>query len=96
MSQAHAKAGEGENRHVTGQQLCQGLRELALARWGRMARTVLRRWNITSTMDFGHIVYAQIELGQLQKVEEDSIDDFKNVYDFETAFESEYRIPSHS
>ena len=41
----------------------------------------------------GQIVYAQIEMGEMQKVDEDSIDDFKNVYDFETAFESHYRIP---
>jgi uncharacterized repeat protein (TIGR04138 family) len=96
VAHAHASAGPNESRHVTGQQLCQGLRELALARWGRMARTVLRRWNIISTLDFGRIVYEQIDAGQMQKVDEDSIDDFKNVYDFETAFESDYRIPSHS
>jgi uncharacterized repeat protein (TIGR04138 family) len=84
------------NRHVSGQQLCEGLRELALAKWGRMARTVLRRWNITSTLDFGRIVYSLIEAGQMQKVEDDSLDDFKNVYDFKAAFETEYRIPGQS
>ena len=83
-----------ENRHVSGQQLCEGLRELALSRWGRLARTVLRRWDIHSTLDFGRMVYSLIETGQLQKVEEDSIDDFRNVYDFERVLERDYKIPS--
>jgi uncharacterized repeat protein (TIGR04138 family) len=89
----HAPA-KGENRHVSGQQLCEGLRELALAKWGRMARTVLRRWNLCCTFDFGRLVFSLIDKGQMQKVEEDTIEDFKNVYDFKTAFESDYRIPS--
>src|SRR5579871_1491968 len=50
--------GSKESRHVTGQQLCDALRELAAARWGRMARTVLGYWNIHSTFDFGRIVFA--------------------------------------
>jgi len=85
-----------ENRHVSGAQLCEGLRELALARWGRLARTVLHRWNIQSTLDFGRIVFSLIDAGQLQKLDEDSIEDFRDIFDFETALEADYRIPSHS
>jgi uncharacterized repeat protein (TIGR04138 family) len=80
------------SHHVTGQDLCEGLRDLALAQWGRLARTVLRRWNITSTLDFGRMVFALVDAGLMQKTEEDSVDDFRNVYDFRTAFESEYQI----
>ncbi len=83
------------NRHVSGQQLCEGLRELALSKWGRMARTVLLRWNITSTLDFGKIVFSLIESGQMQKLDDDTLHDFKNVYDFKTAFETAYLIPHH-
>ncbi len=96
QSHGSQKPGAKECRHVSGQQLCHSLRELALTRWGRLARTVLNRWNITSTMDFGRIVFSLIETGQMQKLDEDTIDDFKNVYDFKTAFESDYRIPSQS
>jgi len=81
------------SRHVTGQDLCEGLREFALAEWGRLARTVLRRWNVTSTLDFGRIVFAMVDGGLMQKTEEDSVEDFRNVYDFRNAFESEYQIP---
>jgi uncharacterized repeat protein (TIGR04138 family) len=80
------------SRHVTGHDLCEGLREVALAEWGRLARTVLRRWNITSTLDFGRMVFAMVEAGLMQKTEDDSIEDFRNVYEFRTAFESEYQI----
>lgn len=80
-------------RHVSGQQLCEGLREFALTRWGRLARTVLRRWGINSTYDFGRIVFALIAASMLQKTDEDEIDDFREVYDFRTAFEAGYQIP---
>ena len=82
------------NRHVSGEQLCEGLREFALNRWGMLARTVLRRWNITCTLDFGRIVFALIQIGHMQRTPDDSLDDFENVYDFKTAFESGYRIKS--
>lgn len=80
------------SRHVSGQDLCDGLRELALAQWGRLARTVLRRWNITSTLDFGRMVFALVDAGLMQKTEDDSVDDFRNVYEFRAAFENEYQI----
>ena len=82
------------NRHVSGQQLCHGLREFALAQWGLLARTVLRRWNITSTLDFGRIVYALVDNGRLSTTEGDTVEDFRSVYDFPSAFESGYRIES--
>ena len=82
------------SRHITGQDLCEGLREVALTEWGRLARTVLRRWNITSTLDFGRIVFAMVEGGLMQKTDDDSIEDFRNVYDFRVAFEVEYQIAS--
>jgi uncharacterized repeat protein (TIGR04138 family) len=81
------------SRHVTGQDLCEGIRTFALNQYGMLARTVLRHWNITTTLDFGRIVFALIEAGQMQKTDDDTIDDFRNVYDFKTAFELDYRIP---
>ena len=87
------KSAPKASRHVSGQQLCEGLRDYALEQWGFLARTVLRRWNITSTVDFGRIVFALIEVGQMQKTDEDTLDDFKDVFDFRTAFENAYAIP---
>jgi uncharacterized repeat protein (TIGR04138 family) len=83
-----------EARHVSGQQLCEGLREYAWQQWGRMATTVLRRWNITCTFDFGRIVYEMVDCGIMRTTDGDSVEDFRRVYDFESALESEYRIES--
>jgi uncharacterized repeat protein (TIGR04138 family) len=95
VQRVHGEGSDPETgRHISGQELCEGLREYALARWGLLAGTVLKRWGITATMDFGRIVFVMIEHGMLQKTDHDTIDDFRNVYDFRTAFESKYQIPS--
>ncbi len=84
--------GPEAGRHISGRDLCMGLREYALQKWGYLARTVLRRWNITSTLDFGRIVFALVEHHHMQKTEEDTLADFRQVYDFHTALEHDYRI----
>ena len=80
-------------RHITGQQLCHGLRELAIDQWGYLAQTVLRTWNITETADFGRMVFILVRHGAMTTTPEDTLDDFRNVYDFTKTFESAYRIP---
>lgn len=84
------------SRHVSGQQLCEGLRDYSLMIWGMLARTVLKRWNITTTYDFGRIVFALVDYGHMAKTDEDTIEDFRNVFDFETAFEQGYKIECKS
>ena len=79
-------------RHVTGAQLCQGLRGLAQKRWGFLARQVLNRWNITSTNDFGQIVFLLVDNGWMQKQPHDCVEDFDNVFDFQEAFDRSYEI----
>ena len=87
VKQAHGDKGDlpPGQRHVTGQQICHALRELALERWGLLARTVLARWNLHSTMDFGHMIYLLIRHGLMGRTEEDSLEDFQDVYDFDEA-----------
>lgn len=80
------------SRHISGQQLCEGLREIAIERWGFMAQAVLATWGIHRTLDFGKIVFALIDAGLFQKQPHDTIDDFADVYDFRKAFVSDYRI----
>jgi uncharacterized repeat protein (TIGR04138 family) len=84
------------SRHVSGAQLCEGLREFAIMRWGFLARAVLRRWNVTRTEDFGRIVFTLVESGEMSKTDEDTVEDFNRVYDFATAFEAGYRIERRS
>jgi len=79
-------------RHVSGGQLCEGLRDLAIERWGPLARTVLSGWNIRSTRDFGEMVFFLIELGLMGRQDSDRIEDFDDVFDFDQAFGA-YDIP---
>ena len=76
-----------ESKHVSGQQLCLGLRDYAIERYGRLARTVLDHWGLRSTDDFGKIVFAMVEVGLMRKTEEDTLEDFSGVYDFDEAFD---------
>lgn len=75
-----------KGNHVTGQQLCEGLRQLALQRYGLLAPAVLHRWNVRTTIDFGVMVYAMIDRGELAASDNDNFDDFSNVFDFAHAF----------
>lgn len=75
------------SRHVSGQDLCLGLRDFALKEYGLLARTVLRRWTVTSCRDFGEIVFAMVDGGLMRKTEHDSIHDFQDVFDFSSAFD---------
>ena len=74
------------DRHVTGQQLCMGLREYAIQRYGLLARTVLECWRVQRTEDFGRMVFAMIDAGLLKQQADDSLEDFSSVYDFREAF----------
>lgn len=80
------------SHHVSGRDLCMGLRDVAWQRWGLLARLVLARWNILTTLDFGRIVFAMVEGDLLQKTHEDTLDDFRNVYEFLAVFDAQYGI----
>ncbi len=73
-------------RHVTGPELLDGVRQYALKEFGPMVMTVFDSWGIHSCEDIGHMVFNLIGAGIFGKTEQDSIEDFKNVYDFEEAF----------
>ncbi len=79
-----------EPRHISGRELAEGIRDLAIERFGPMARTVLEYWGVRSTRDFGDLVFALVDCGVLIKRPEDSPEDFVDVFDFEQAFERDY------
>lgn len=82
--------GLGHPRHITGRELAVGVRDLALERYGLMARSVLGHWGIHATEDVGCVVFALVEQGILVKQDEDRLEDFSGVFDFEEAFERSY------
>ncbi|MBR4124830.1 MAG: hypothetical protein IKR13_01385 [Victivallales bacterium] len=73
-------------QHITGQELCEGMRGLLIRDYGRMAADVLTAWNIEETADFGNIVYALVDIGLLSVSPNDSRTDFIDVYRFHDAF----------
>jgi uncharacterized repeat protein (TIGR04138 family) len=83
--------GQEEEHHVSGPQLLEGARDLALAEFGLMARTVFRAWGINATGDFGEIVFNLIAAGLMSKTERDDRRDFVDVYDLDEAL-GNYRI----
>ncbi len=81
--------GSPEGNHVTGQQLCMGLLDFAISRYGMLAPAVLERWRIHRTDDFGRMVFAMIDVGIMAKTPSDSIEDFRSVYDFGEVFSAD-------
>jgi uncharacterized repeat protein (TIGR04138 family) len=77
---------KGKVRHVSGQELLEGIRDYALEQFGPMAMTVLEEWGIHSCSHFGDIVFNMVEHGLLAKTEKDSRADFQSGYDFKEAF----------
>ena len=73
-------------RHVSGPELLEGLRQYALKEFGPMVITVFDSWGIRSSEDIGNMVFNLIGAAIFGKTEEDSIEDFRNVYRFEEVF----------
>lgn len=85
----------GESGHVTGQQLCEAVRQMANKSFGPMVPTVFEYWGIQRTDDFGEMVWNLIELGVFGRTETDTREDFKGVYSFDEAFVQPY-LPNSS
>ncbi len=79
-------------RHVTGPELLQGIREYAIEQFDGLAKTVLNYWGLFKTEDFGKIVFALVEVGILRKQPEDRLEDFKDVFTFEEAFDQGFHF----
>lgn len=87
--------GEGEGstrRHLTGQQLCEAIRQFANEQYGYMSKLVFNSWGIHTTSDFGEIVYNLIRIKEMRKSKADKRSDFDNVYDFDDAFQPVFEL----
>ena len=85
------------DRHVSVDQLLEGIRESALDHFGPLSRLVFEHWGIHSTEDIGEIVFDLVEGGLLNKQESDLKEDFANGFNFRDDFEDHYvpEIPWH-
>ncbi len=87
---------EGQERHITGQELLAGLREHARKSFGPLAAHVWRSWGLSSSLDWGRIVFLLVDEGLLRRQESDTLSDFEPGFDFEREFVEGYRpkLPS--
>ncbi|MBN2620060.1 hypothetical protein JXB22_03135 [candidate division WOR-3 bacterium] len=81
-----------KKRHVTGQELLEGIRELAVREYGLLAKAVFAHWGVKRTADFGNIVFNMVNAEILSKTDQDDIRDFENVYDFDEVFVTSYEL----
>jgi uncharacterized repeat protein (TIGR04138 family) len=81
---------QGTIRHISGQELLDGIRRYALQQFGPMTVTVFEDWGVKRCADFGEIVFNMVDSGLLAKTEKDSREDFQNGYDFAEAFQKPY------
>ncbi|MGA2180239.1 MAG: Minf_1886 family protein [Verrucomicrobiota bacterium] len=90
------KETRGQIRHVSGQELLNGIRQFALNQFGPMVMTVFEEWGVHNCRDFGEIVFNMVETSLLAKTEKDTRDDFQNGYDFTEAFRKPFWPQSKS
>ena len=83
---AGRQAAEGVGKHVTGQELLEGMRAHALHLFGPLGAHVWRSWGVRSTMDWGRIVFILVDSKLLNRQESDTIEDFRDGFDLDQAF----------
>ena len=76
--------------HVSGAELCGGVREYALQQFGPMVPTIFEAWGILTTRDIGEMVFNLIQTGAFSRSESDRVEDFENVFQFSEAFEKPF------
>lgn len=86
VGKATREGSKQEIRHVSGQELLEGIRAFALDQFGPMALTVLQEWGVQRCEDFGELVFNLVESHLLAKTKNDTREDFKSGYDFDDAF----------
>src|SRR5690606_9311005 len=80
------KSPKAAQRHISGQELLEGMREYALDQYGPMTRTLFSEWGVNECRHFGEIVFQLVDYGVLGKTEDDKLEDFCDGYDFDQAF----------
>ena len=83
---------EGTDRHINGGQLLEGLRYEARRLFGPLAAQVWRSWGVKRTIDWGHIVFLLVGEGLLNRRDSDSLEDFRETFDFDEFFVEGYEL----
>ena len=84
--QVIGEASESAKGHVTGHELLDWFRDLALDAYGPLAYTVLTDWGVKSCEDVGDIVFNLYDAKRIGKTDSDSRSDFIGGYSFREEF----------
>lgn len=79
-------------RHVTGVELLDCFRDMALDAYGPLAYTVLNDWGVRCSEDVGAIVFNLYDSGRIQKTDTDSPEDFVGGFNFKREFLDPYAV----
>ena len=72
--------------HISGAELLEAWRELAIERFGKQAKATLNGWGVYKCEDFGEIVFNMVEARLLARQDTDTKADFQGGYNFDAAF----------
>ena len=78
--------------HVTGQELLDYFRDLALDAYGPLAYTVLNDWGVRCCEDVGAVVFNLYDSGRIRKTDADSPEDFVGGFNFKHEFLDPYAV----
>lgn len=76
----------GEDHHLSARELCNGIRDLAMERYGPLAGAVVKQLGIRETKDVGDLVWNMVEHELLIKSDSDQKEDFRDLFDLREEF----------
>lgn len=82
--------------HVGAEELLEGFRLHALDEFGPMSLMVLNYWGLRTSEDIGNMVFNLVNAGVFGKTDEDTIESFREVFDFEEVFLAPFRPEGES
>jgi uncharacterized repeat protein (TIGR04138 family) len=85
------KARKETSSHVGAAELLEGFRIHSLQEFGPMAIAVLEYWGVRSSEDIGNMVFNLVRVGIFGKTDEDTLESFREGYDFADAFVLPFR-----
>ncbi len=85
-------ASEDAKGHVSGQELLNYFRDLALDAYGPLAYTVLNDWGVHCCEDVGAIVFNLYDAKLIGKTDSDSPEDFVGGFNFKREFLDPYEV----
>lgn len=78
--------------HVSGAELVEGVKAMAVSRFGPLSFYVLQSWGIQTPLDIGHIVFIMIDHGLLSRRDEDTLQDFMLDFDLRKECQRAYQL----